>query len=93
MPWHDPPVVDEQEAPFFYANVMQAYLGAFDFTIDFGYKPPEEQGTARFTKVCTVGMSLSHAKTMLPILARLIAQYESSFGTIPAPGYEEQAKE
>jgi len=40
-----------------------------------------------------VGMSLGHAKTMLPILARLIAQYESQFGTIPAPGYEDQAKD
>jgi hypothetical protein len=92
MTWHDH-VVPDEPAPFFYTNVMQAHLGAFDFTIEFGYKPPEEQGTARFTKVCTVGMSLSHAKTMLPILAKLIAQYENAFGPIPAPGYEEQAKE
>jgi hypothetical protein len=84
---------DEPEVPFFYTNVMEAHLGAFDFTIDFGYKPPEERGTTRYTKVCTVGMSLSHAKTMLPILARLIATYEERFGVIPAPGYEDQAKE
>ena len=93
MPRHDVRVADEKEAPFYYANVMRAHLGPFDLTIDFGQKPPEEQGTARYTKVCTVAMSLSHAKTMLPILARLIANYETSFGTIPAPGYEEQARE
>jgi Protein of unknown function (DUF3467) len=84
---------EQSETPFFYANVMEAHVGAFDFTLDFGYKPPEERGTPRYNKVCTVGMSLSHAKTMLPIIARLIAQYESQFGKIPAPGYDEQAKE
>jgi hypothetical protein len=86
-------MAEEQEAPFYYANVMQAHLGAYDFTIDFGYKPPEEAGTQRFTKVCTVGMSVSHAKTMIPILAKLIAAYEQQFGTVPAPGYEEQSRE
>jgi hypothetical protein len=86
-------VANGEETPFFYANVMQAHIGAFDFTIEFGYKSPEDAGTTRFTKICTVGMSLSHAKTMLPILARLIASYEGQFGTIPAPGYDEQARE
>lgn len=86
-------MADEQEVPFFYTNVMEASLGAFDFTLQFGYKPPEESGTARYTKVCTIAMSLSHAKTMLPIIAKLIAAYEQQFGQIPAPGYDEQAKE
>ena len=90
---HDPHVPDDSQVPFFYANVMEAHVGAFDFTIEFGYKPPEERGTARYNKVCTVAMSLSHAKTMLPIITKLIAQYESNFGQIPAPGYDEQAKE
>jgi hypothetical protein len=38
-------------------------------------------------------MGLGHGKTMLPILANLIAQYEERFGVIPAPGYDEKAKE
>lgn len=83
---------ENDQPPFFYANVMQAHLGAFDFTIEFGYRAPEEP-PAKWTKVATVGMSLSHAKTMLPILAKLIAAYESQYGQIPAPGYEDQAKE
>jgi hypothetical protein len=91
--WHDLRVAEEQDVPFFYANVMQAHLGAFDFTIQFGYKPAEEQATTRYNPVCTVGMSLAHAKSMLPILAKLIATYESQFGTIPAPGYDEMSKE
>lgn len=86
-------MAEEVPAPFFYANVMKAHLGAFDFTLDFGYKPPEELGTARYESLCRVGMSLSHAKSMLPILAKLISEYEKAFGTIPAPGFEEQARE
>lgn len=86
-------VADEQDVPFYYANVMQAHLSAFDFTLEFGYKPPEEAATTRYKKICTVAMSLSHAKTMLPIIARLIAEYEKNFGVVPAPGYDEKAKE
>ena len=86
-------VADESGAPFFYANVMQAHIGAYDFTIDFGYRRPDQSASRQFDPICTVGMSISHAKTMLPILARLIAAYESQFGTIPAPGYDEQARE
>ena len=86
-------MADEQDTPFFYANVMQAHVGAFDFTIDFGYRPPEDAGTSRYKKVSSVAMSSSHAKTMIPILTRLIASYEQQFGQIPAPGYDEQARE
>jgi hypothetical protein len=86
-------VAEEPDVPFYYANVMQAHLGAFDFTIDFGIKKPEAAPNASPETQCRVVMSLSHAKTMLPILARLIAQYEGAFGQIPAPGYDEHAKE
>lgn len=83
-------MAEEQDRSFFYANVMEAHLGAFDFTIDFGFREPNERNPSRQVRV---SMSLSHAKTMLPILARLIATYEQQFGTIPAPGYEEMSKE
>jgi Protein of unknown function (DUF3467) len=86
-------VADQEEIPFFYSNVVQAHIGAFDFTFEFGYKPPEEAATARYEPRCRVVMSLSHAKTMLPIIARLIAQYEENVGPITAPGYEEKGRE
>jgi hypothetical protein len=38
-------------------------------------------------------MSHSHAKTLLPILAKLIAEYETEFGMIPAPGFDQLSKE
>lgn len=83
----------DPEVPFFYANVMQAHIGAFDFTIDFGLKRPETAPSAAPDAQCRVAMSLSHAKTMLPIMAKLIAQYEEQFGVIPAPGYDQKSKE
>lgn len=83
-------MADEPDVPFFYANVMEAHLGAFDFTIDFGYRKPDERVPSEKRRI---SMSLGHAKSMLPILAKLIATYEQQFGTIPAPGYEEMSKE
>lgn len=84
---------DESDAPFFYANVMQAHMGAFDLWIEFGHKSAQTAQSKQFDSVCTVAMSLSHAKSMIPLLTRLIAAYETQFGQIPAPGYDEQARE
>ena len=87
-------MAERPDVPFFYTNVMQAHMGAFDLWIEFGHKSAEHQGRAQqFDTVCTVAMSLSHAKSMIPILTRLIAAYESQFGPIPAPGYDEQSRE
>lgn len=83
----------DKDAPRFYANQMQAYVGAYDFTIDFSFKRPESGPNSPADPVCRVSMSLGHAKNMLPILAGLIAQYEDQFGIIPAPGYEERPKD
>jgi len=84
---------DPEGVPFFYTNVMQAFLGPYDFVIDFGYKRPETAPAAAPDPACRVAMSLSHAKTMLPIIAKLIADYEGQFGKIPAPGYDDLSKE
>ena len=78
-----------------YANVVNFTLGAFDVVCDFGFKTPEQAAkqSIDYEIVARVAMSLGHAKTMLPILARLIAEYENKVGTIPAPGYEDMSKE
>lgn len=70
-------------------------MGAFDVVMDFGFKTPEQasRGGKDFDIVARIAMSLSHAKSMIPILARLIAEYEKSQGPITAPGFEGQAKE
>ena len=58
---------------------------------------PSQIGTPDQTEpntksVVRVYMSHAHAKTMLPLLAKLLAEYEGLFGTIPAPGFEEMGK-
>lgn len=85
----------DQEPPKpVYANVVEMTTGPFDLVIDFGFKTPEmaKKHSAEFEVVARVAMSLSHAKSMLPILARLIAEYEKNVGQIPAPGFDDTAK-
>jgi hypothetical protein len=78
-----------------YANVLQITTGPFDMVFDFGFKSPERtrSGSADFDVVARVAMSLGHAKSMLPLLARQIAEYEEKVGPITAPGFEEFSSE
>jgi hypothetical protein len=78
-----------------YANVVNFTMGAHDVVLDFGFKTPEQsvKQSLEYEIVARIAMSLSHAKSMLPILARLIAQYESQIGPITSPGYEDFSKE
>jgi len=74
-----------------YANVLQITTGPFDMVLDFGFKTPERAraGSAEFDVVARVVMGLGHAKSMLPLLTKQIAEYESKVGPITAPGFEE----
>jgi Protein of unknown function (DUF3467) len=78
-----------------YANVLNVTAGAFDVVLDFGFQPPEsmQRKSPDYEIVARVAMSLAHAKTMLPILARIIAEYEEKVGPITAPGFEQFGKE
>lgn len=82
---------DEEIKPI-YANVIKIGTGPFDITLDFGYKSLEraEKGSADYEVVSRVVMSLTHAKTMLPLLVEHIAKYEEQFGTIPAPTFKKK---
>lgn len=81
--------------PLVYANVVQITPGPFDLIMDFGFKTPEQtqHGSTEYESVVRVAMSLAHAKTMVPILANVIAQYEQQIGPITAPGFDDSAKE
>lgn len=79
-----------------YANVVQIYGGPYDLIFDFGFSSPENRATGdpmNFDVVSRVAMSMGHAKSILPLLARLIAEYEKQIGEIPAPGYEQSSRE
>jgi hypothetical protein len=78
-----------------YANVVNMTAGPFDLVMDFGFKTPEQtaKGSPDYEIVARVAMSLAHAKTMLPLLSKLIESYESQVGEITVPGLEILAKE
>jgi hypothetical protein len=92
---------NEEREPFreplypIYANVVKMSTGPYDLVMDFGFKGPEEMGRVveDFNPTVRVAMSLAHAKSMIPLLARLIAEYEDQAGEIPSPGFEGFAKE
>jgi hypothetical protein len=75
--------------------VVQITTGPFDMVLDFGFKPPERSraGSTEFEIVARVAMSLAHAKSMLPLLTKQIAEYEQRVGPITSPGFEDFSKE
>jgi hypothetical protein len=79
-----------------YANAVTITTGPYDFVFDFLFRAPEnqlEEDPAKFENVARVAMSHAHAKSMLPIMARLLADFESQFGEIPAPGFKKFGSE
>ena len=84
----------ESPPPTLYANVVQMTTGPFDVVMDFGFRSPEHlrNRPSEFDLVARVAMSLAHAKSMLPLLAKVIADYEAQVGPITAPGFDDQAK-
>jgi hypothetical protein len=78
-----------------YANVVNMTAGPFDLVMDFGFKTPEQAAkeSAEYEIVARVAMSLAHAKTMLPLLSRVIESYEKQVGEITVPRLEGLAKE
>lgn len=78
-----------------YANVVQINAGAYDLIFDFGFSAPENRVTGDpldFDIVSRVVMSHGHAKSILPLLAKIISDYETQFGEIPAPGFGEASR-
>lgn len=88
-------MAEEPPPPVVYANVVGMTGGPFDVVLDFGFQTPEHHNrrSTEFDRVARVAMSLGHAKSMLPMLAKVIAEYERQFGSVPAPGFDAQGKE
>ena len=75
-----------------YTNAVAINGGPFDVTLVFGLQqqeqPAQPDERAPVQEVVRVSMSWGHAKSMIPLLARVVADYESKVGEIPAPGFE-----
>lgn len=79
-----------------YANAMSVNGGAFDVMLIFGLMQaaPANPGQAvqRIGEVARVSMSWGHVKSMIPLLAKMVADYESTYGEVPAPGFGDNWK-
>jgi hypothetical protein len=75
-----------------YTNAVAISGGPFDVTLVFGLqqqeRPDRPGDRPAVEEVVRVSMSWGHAKSMIPLLARVVADYESKVGEIPAPGFE-----
>lgn len=96
--------MSDGEVPTFYVNLVGITAQPYDLVMTFGERNPQPSMFAADPTamaetppldrdVVRVQMSYAHAKTMLPLLARLIADYESQWGTVPAPGFEQFGKD
>lgn len=89
------------ELPRIHANGIHIATGPYDVTLTFletdptmlpedqegPHGPPTPQAQAQIV------LSYGAAKVMLPALVKMIADYETRFGEIPAPGFEQFSKE
>jgi hypothetical protein len=79
-----------------YANVMKIAGGPFDVTLVFGqqdHTAGRQPGQTPASEVARIAMSWAHLKSMIPLLARVVADYETEVGEIPSPGFDQFWKE
>jgi hypothetical protein len=86
--------IQEAEATV-YANIVSVNAGAFDVSLTFGEQNHSRQLAEgpETRPVAKVSMSWGHLKSMVPLLAKMVASYEQQFGEIPAPGFDTMWKE
>jgi hypothetical protein len=71
-----------------YANVTMVF-GHHDHAGALRVTSPQ----AAATEVVRVAMSWAHLKSMIPLLVRVVADYETRLGQIPAPGFDQNGKQ
>jgi hypothetical protein len=84
------------QAALVYTNSMAIAAGPFDITLIFGQQDNGARTATNpappSTELVRVSMSWAHAKSMIPLLARVVAEYEQQVGEIPAPGFDQNWK-
>jgi hypothetical protein len=71
-----------------YVNASHVRIGPYDLTIDFGLQSSIHDRESH-DPLFRVTMSLSHAKSLLKILADQVAHYEEHYGVVPSPHYKD----
>jgi hypothetical protein len=64
-----------------HSNVVAVHGGAYDLTLDFGYRPDDREDPIFESRV---SMSWEHAISMVAILERMIDQYEAQIPSLAA---------
>lgn len=99
IPDHPDPPLGGPEAPvavfpLVYANMVMIHGRAFDVMLDFAARQPEvASGPVRPDEIgVRVATSWAQLKSMIPLLTRVVADYEAANGVIPSPGFEEDSR-
>lgn len=74
-------VSSEAVIPRFHANAVSVGGGPFDVALDFGYRPTGDKPDAEWQ--VRVTMSWEHLSSLVPLLQKLVDQYESEVGPLP----------
>lgn len=92
-------VSEDAAPPRFHPNAVHAASGPFDLTLTWllhdptvlphGQEGPHEPRTEAILQTV---LSYGTAKAMIPLLVKVIADYEQEFGPIPSPGFDELSK-
>ncbi len=88
---------EQDEIPTFYSNIAQAVTSPYDVILRFGRRKLETERAEGVTisDAIQVYMSPQHARAVMALLERQLADYEERYGPIPgdrdpAPGDSSQ---
>ncbi|MGO9027355.1 MAG: hypothetical protein ACLQOZ_01805 [Acidimicrobiales bacterium] len=99
MPDPDPTQADH-DLPRMHPSSLHLASGPFAVTITWldadPTELPEGQLGPHGSPIRAIGQTvipLGMAKAMIPLLVKMIAEYETKFGQIPSPGFDELSKD
>ena len=76
-------MIGGRDVPAVYANTVRVLASLFDFTLVIGQAGFKADGTAEMREAARVNLSPQHAKALLGVLAKRVAEYEDQFGVLP----------
>lgn len=84
--------------PASYANMVNITSGPYDVVLTFSQVDPiiEETTTDTKTRIKSqvqLHLPMGLVKAMIPLVVKIIADYEEQHGQIPAPGFDEGQKQ
>ena len=72
------------EAPTYYVNSIEIAAGPFDFILTLKQIAEVSSERVVYKQVARIIFSPQHAKVLAEVLAKRVAQFESTFGELPS---------